>query len=184
MIGNALPSGQTFSLHDRHRHFLYAPGNEVSPSPQFRSGKAREVAQVSSTYRQKKRREVLRKLAPRADFLRGVSGKLTVSLVTGIVGKAAPAERGGRSNFAFPHLPSTISKLRFLGGIAQLVERQLCKLEVRGSNPLASSLRSPRSGERRLSRRSFSEDGRFSPCHINVASFGTASFTLATPAHH
>ena len=27
------------------------------------------------------------------------------------------------------------------GGIAQLVERQLCKLEVRGSNPLASSLR-------------------------------------------
>ena len=24
------------------------------------------------------------------------------------------------------------------GGIAQLVERQLCKLEVRGSNPLAS----------------------------------------------
>src|SRR5262249_523524 len=31
------------------------------------------------------------------------------------------------------------------GGIAQLVERQLCKLEVRGSNPLASSLRSRRS---------------------------------------
>jgi hypothetical protein len=30
------------------------------------------------------------------------------------------------------------------GGIAQLVERQLCKLEVRGSNPLASSLRSRR----------------------------------------
>jgi hypothetical protein len=30
------------------------------------------------------------------------------------------------------------------GGIAQLVERQLCKLEVRGSNPLASSLRSQR----------------------------------------
>ena len=26
----------------------------------------------------------------------------------------------------------------FSGGIAQLVERQLCKLEVRGSNPLAS----------------------------------------------
>jgi hypothetical protein len=25
------------------------------------------------------------------------------------------------------------------GGIAQLVERQLCKLEVRGSNPLAST---------------------------------------------
>ena len=31
------------------------------------------------------------------------------------------------------------------GGIAQLVERQLCKLEIRGSNPLASSLRSRRS---------------------------------------
>src|SRR2546423_5546167 len=27
-----------------------------------------------------------------------------------------------------------------VGGIAQLVERQLCKLEVRGSNPLASTL--------------------------------------------
>lgn len=26
------------------------------------------------------------------------------------------------------------------GGIAQLVERQLCKLDVRGSNPLASTL--------------------------------------------
>jgi hypothetical protein len=33
----------------------------------------------------------------------------------------------------------------FSGGIAQLVERQLCKLEVRGSNPLASSLRLERS---------------------------------------
>src|SRR5881392_59022 len=40
------------------------------------------------------------------------------------------------------------------GGIAQLVERQLCKLEVRGSNPLASSLRSRRRRERGLSRRS------------------------------
>jgi hypothetical protein len=29
----------------------------------------------------------------------------------------------------------------FSGGIAQLVERQLCKLEVRGSNPLASKIR-------------------------------------------
>ena len=28
----------------------------------------------------------------------------------------------------------------FYGGIAQLVERQLCKLEVRGSNPLASKI--------------------------------------------
>src|SRR5207302_6570947 len=39
------------------------------------------------------------------------------------------------------HLPSTIFNLRFLGGIAQLVERQLCKLEVRGSNPLASKMK-------------------------------------------
>ena len=31
------------------------------------------------------------------------------------------------------------SRIRILiGGIAQLVERQLCKLDVRGSNPLAS----------------------------------------------
>ena len=42
----------------------------------------------------------------------------------------------------------------FSGGIAQLVERQLCKLEVRGSNPLASSVRLRRRSERRLSRRS------------------------------
>ena len=47
------------------------------------------------------------------------------------------------------------------GGIAQLVERQLCKLEVRGSNPLASSLRSRRRRERRLSRRSLGEGGRY-----------------------
>jgi hypothetical protein len=44
------------------------------------------------------------------------------------------------ATIAFPDLPSTISNLRFYGGIAQLVERQLCKLDVRGSNPLASSL--------------------------------------------
>ena len=50
------------------------------------------------------------------------------------------------------------------GGIAQLVERQLCKLEVRGSNPLASNLRSRRRAERGLSRRSLGEDGLFSPC--------------------
>ena len=32
-----------------------------------------------------------------------------------------------------------LSTLNFLnGGIAQLVERQLCKLDVRGSSPLAS----------------------------------------------
>ena len=40
-----------------------------------------------------------------------------------------------------------------------MVERQLCKLEVRGSNPLASSLRSRRRGEQRLSRRSLGEGG-------------------------
>ena len=50
-------------------------------------------------------------------------------------------------------------KSKFTGGIAQLVERQLCKLEVRGSNPLASSLRSRRRGERRLSRRSLGGGG-------------------------
>ena len=49
----------------------------------------------------------------------------------------------GLRNFAFCNLPSTFH-LQFFGGIAQLVERQLCKLEVRGSNPLASSLRSQR----------------------------------------
>ena len=43
----------------------------------------------------------------------------------------------GLPNFAFCNLPSTFH-LQFFGGIAQLVERQLCKLEVRGSNPLAS----------------------------------------------
>ena len=31
------------------------------------------------------------------------------------------------------------------GGIAQLVERQLCKLDVRGSSPLASTSSAPRS---------------------------------------
>src|SRR5438477_12910906 len=43
---------------------------------------------------------------------------------------------------AISHLPSTLMPDRLgllTGGIAQLVERQLCKLEVRGSNPLASS---------------------------------------------
>ena len=42
--------------------------------------------------------------------------------------------------FAICHLQSTICNSR--GGIAQLVERQLCKLEVRGSNPLASKAES------------------------------------------
>ncbi len=38
--------------------------------------------------------------------------------------------------FAICNLQFTMSNP--IGGIAQLVERQLCKLEVRGSNPLAS----------------------------------------------
>src|SRR5436190_10225909 len=58
----------------------------------------------------------------------------------------------GNSDMGREH--AILSVFFWSGGIAQLVERQLCKLEVRGSNPLASSLRSQRSGERRLSRRS------------------------------
>ena len=48
------------------------------------------------------------------------------------------------------HLPFTIvpSGSDLCGGIAQMVERQLCKLEVRGSNPLASGLRLQRHGGR------------------------------------
>jgi hypothetical protein len=60
-------------------------------------------------------------------------------------------EQAGRSTqIAICHLPFTIHRFEIrdskfeCGGIAQLVERQLCKLEVRGSNPLASSLRSQR----------------------------------------
>jgi hypothetical protein len=49
--------------------------------------------------------------------------------------------RKSEREFDFPstlnHQLSTV----FPGGIAQLVERQLCKLEVRGSNPLASNAR-------------------------------------------
>ena len=58
-------------------------------------------------------------------------------------GKAAflltsPRKRSGpihQLQFSILHLQSQSSKS---GGIAQLVERQLCKLDVRGSNPLAS----------------------------------------------
>jgi hypothetical protein len=42
-----------------------------------------------------------------------------------------------KQNLIFAQL-STINYQLLRGGIAQLVERQLCKLEVRGSNPLAS----------------------------------------------
>src|SRR5437660_6461011 len=43
----------------------------------------------------------------------------------------------GKENLIFPQLSAINYEL--FGGIAQLVERQLCKLEVRGSNPLASN---------------------------------------------
>ena len=61
------------------------------------------------------------------------------------------------AKFAIGNRQSKIKNLP--GGIAQLVERQLCKLEVRGSNPLASSLRSRRRREHRLSPRSLGEGG-------------------------
>jgi hypothetical protein len=58
-----------------------------------------------------------------------------------------PIRKIGIRHFSF--LPcnrkSAIEIRQLPGGIAQLVERQLCKLEVRGSNPLASSLRLKRS---------------------------------------
>ncbi len=47
------------------------------------------------------------------------------------------------------------------GVLAQLVERLNGIEEVRGSNPLGSSLRSQRSAERRLSRGSSCEGGHF-----------------------
>src|SRR5437762_5665981 len=80
-----------------------------------------------------------------------------------------PTESSWHLNNAFGfgdprRLQSAIGKLHsavLFGGIAQLVERQLCKLEVRGSNPLASSLRSRRREERRLVRRSLGEGGEF-----------------------
>src|SRR5882724_11903074 len=83
------------------------------------------------------------------------------------------------SGFGDPlRLQSATGKLHsavLVGGIAQLVERQLCKLEVRGSNPLASSLRSRRREERRLARRSPGEGGRFSACSISRARYDSAS---------
>src|SRR5438132_4956169 len=53
--------------------------------------------------------------------------------------KALSLSKGGRPTSSC-NPPSTIYNPQSqTGGIAQLVERQLCKLEVRGSNPLASS---------------------------------------------
>ena len=60
----------------------------------------------------------------------------------GIRGKRFLKENLSEDWCASSHLQSAIHNLNsiFPRGIAQLVERQLCKLEVRGSNPLASSL--------------------------------------------
>ena len=38
----------------------------------------------------------------------------------------------------WPASDGSTGRFASTGGIAQLVERQLCKLDVRGSNPLAS----------------------------------------------
>ena len=66
----------------------------------------------------------------------------------GTVGKVADGNRlvavvsGHCNSHASLYLPISNFERRAWnfsrGGIAQLVERQLCKLEVRGSNPLAS----------------------------------------------
>ena len=76
--------------------------------------------------------------------------------------------------FCFLHSDFDIRHSEFRGGgIAQLVERQLCKLDVRGSNPLASSLRSRRRGERRLSRRSLWRRRTVSPWSHEIARAST-----------
>src|ERR1700730_10297274 len=69
----------------------------------------------------------------------------------------------------------TIENRQQIGVLAQLVERLNGIEEVRGSNPLGSSLRSRRRGERRLSRRSFGVGGHLSACHNERASFDSAS---------
>jgi hypothetical protein len=92
---------------------------------------------------------------------------------------------------AISHLPFTIHRSQSLltnrreadfpsGGIAQLVERQLCKLEVRGSNPLASSLRSHRRGERGLSRRASAKADPSRLADANAASYDSASPSCIT----
>ncbi|MEY2538584.1 MAG: hypothetical protein QOG67_2324 [Verrucomicrobiota bacterium] len=121
-------------------------------------------------------RQLAEVFSPRGRLLEDVAGRL-------------PATTGWqpvlpRLHSALPHLQSFSGRIWFSinsqpssffnGGIAQLVERQLCKLEVRGSNPLASSLRSQRSGERRLSRRSFNVGGHSLPCHNPAASYDSA----------
>ena len=54
--------------------------------------------------------------------------------------------KGRRLLLEIANLQSTFDN-SWCGGIAQLVERQLCKLEVRGSNPLASKASKKRGGK-------------------------------------
>src|SRR6267378_6673244 len=65
-----------------------------------------------------------------------------------------------------------VSRELSCGVLAQLVERLNGIEEVRGSNPLGSSLRYRR--ERRLERRNISGGGPFSPCHNCAASHDSA----------
>jgi hypothetical protein len=62
------------------------------------------------------------------------------------------------------------------GGIAQLVERQLCKLEVRGSNPLASISKEMEAEMRtQFDRRGASRAGIISRVHKLEASIRAAN---------
>src|ERR1043166_2874417 len=54
----------------------------------------------------------------------------------------------------------------FKRAVSSVVEHLVYTEEVGGSKPSPPSLRSQRSGERRLSRRSFSEGGPFSPFNV------------------
>ena len=54
--------------------------------------------------------------------------------------------KGRRLLLEIANLQSTFDN-SWCGGIAQLVERQLCKLEVRGSNPLASISKEMEAGD-------------------------------------
>ena len=64
------------------------------------------------------------------------------------------------------------------GVLAQLVERLNGIEEVRGSNPLGSSLRSQRSGERRPWRRRLDENGPHLLGRANATSYGLAGQTF------
>ena len=65
--------------------------------------------------------------------------------MSGIISSHAVAATG-----VAPGFPETTTYLRRFGGIAQLVEHELCKLGVTGSSPVASILSSQRSEERRM----------------------------------